>query len=153
MNQLPWNKIKELPIRMYQTIRGPLMGHARVYGHTVRLYAPANVGMPDERHIMWMPLLFCEEYLDLMADSAAVFGEHPAPPIVEQGYHQFVEEFMQGSYKMKPLVAEVGVDAEAVVKEDTRIPVAPNTEPPLTTCASCGKTGEHTENCPTRTEQ
>ena len=139
---MEWSKIKKLPVRIFQSVRGPMIGHAYVLNKSItRLYAPANVGAPTERNIMYMPLLFCEEYIDLRTESAAFFGEHPVPPIVEEGYKQFVEEFMKASYRMKPIVAAAGVDAAPVVIEDT---------PPPAVCGSCGTRDltQHTESCP-----
>ena len=132
-----WSEIKKfLSSSSSPCVRGPIMGHAdpscrRWNSHLgcyqwgvdglVRLWAPANVGAPDERHIMWMPLAFCEEFIDLRIDSAAFFGSHPVPEIVEQGYKAFVEHFLEDSYKMKPLLAQAGVDGVLHTAEDTPV--------------------------------
>ncbi len=144
-----WNQIRKFPVRMYQTIRGPIMGHAEIdMRSTTRLWAPAHVGSPELGKVAYVPLEFCEEYLDLRVDSAAVFGSNPVPDVVLTGYTTYVDEFMRGSYRMAPVTARIGVDACQVEIRDSRIPepapVAPNTSP----CGSCGKPqNDHADDC------
>ena len=107
---------------MFQTIRGPIMGRfAEETQKYCRLYAPAYVGQQEETKLVFSPLAFCEEYLDLYKDSAAVFGENSIPLIVLQGYEGYFNEFIKGSYRLGALVyANVGMEGKLHVVEDTR---------------------------------
>lgn len=108
-------RIRQFPLVIFQSVRGPLIGRAeQLNARTTRLYAPANVGQPAPDKVMFMPVLFCEEYIDLAIESAAFFGTHPVPAIIAEGYESYFNEFSQGSYKMKPLLMDAGVDATPV---------------------------------------
>lgn len=151
---LDWSRIRKLPVEMYQSIRGPIMGHAQHISSTcIRIWAPAWTGFDGSKRT-WLPLDCCEEYLDIDPRSAAFFGTNPVPDIVALGYTEYVNEFMKGSYKMKPVVAEMRVDGTQVMNVDSRIPPVP-AEAPLpertAVCGSCGAEpgSDHKDSCAT----
>ena len=131
------DKQRQMPLTIFQSVRGPIIGRAQqLNARTTRLYAPAHVGSPTAGKVLFMPLLFCEEYLDVNVDSAAFFGTHPVPDVIAQGYESYFAEFHQGSYKMKPLLVEAGVKGAPVEADDSRVPSElPKEEGP---CGSCG---------------
>lgn len=135
-------KQRQMPLVIFQSVRGPIIGRAQTLNaRTTRLYAPAHVGSPAPGKVMFMPLLFCEEYIDINVDAAAFFGTHPVPDVIAQGYESYFNEFNAGSYKMQPLLVEAGVHGAPVEVDDLHVSHATPVEPPpekKRPCGSCG---------------
>lgn len=118
-----WEQLKKLPVRMFQTPRGPIMGLLeREVTRGVRLWAPAWVNMPSEANVIWLPVAFVETYFDLYWNM--LIGTHDIPELVEKGYRGFVEQFIKGSYQMKPVITSAGVDADPHTVELPKVETA-----------------------------
>ena len=129
-----WRKIRLFPVRMYQTSSGPIMGHAeRETTGGVRLWAPARLSVMGV-NVVYSPVAFCEEYLDLWFRLVA--GTNRVPEIIAGGYLEYVKKFMEGGYKMLPMVLSAGIPGKEHSVKDA--PAAGGEEPaPLEKCPAC----------------
>lgn len=73
-------------------------------------------------NVVFLPVAFVEQYLDLSL--ATMFGVSPTPDIVAKGYIGYFEQFVQGSYRMQPVVTSAAIQAEPAQIEDATIKIA-----------------------------
>lgn len=110
-------KARKLPLTMFHTLKGPVMGHAKPGGRQyVRVWAPAALHMPSPSNVLFLPVAFCEEYIDLSL--ATLFGIGTVPEIVAQGYDGFFENFLKGNYRMQPVAMRAGIEGDTHSVED-----------------------------------
>lgn len=106
-----WHNLAKLPVRMYQTPRGPLMGlFEKEIPRGVRLWAPAWVNQPAASNVIFLPIFPVEMYLDLYW--AMTLGSNPVPDLLMEGYTGYLGEFIKGSYKMNPVIISAGIQGE-----------------------------------------
>ena len=99
------------------------------------------IGQPVPSKVIFLPVAFCEEYIELFWTT--MFGTSPPPSIVAQGYESYLEQFIKGSYNMQPLLMNAGVDAEAVMVDDPRF-ATPEGLNPCPACSSPSRIGPRT---------
>jgi hypothetical protein len=108
-----------MPVGLFHTLKGPLIGKvAKKDATRVRVFAPAMLGQPVPSKVIFLPIAFCEEYIELFWTT--MFGASPPPNIVVQGYKSFFDQFVKGAYNMQPLLMNAGVDAAPVTVDDPR---------------------------------
>ena len=119
--KLEWAALSALPVHMYQTVKGPLMGIFECRTNNgVRLWAPAWVSQPAASNIIFLPIFPIESYFDL--SYGMVLGTHPVPEIIERGYRGYLQEFIKGSYKMNPVIVSGGIDGDPhTVKDENSV--------------------------------
>ncbi len=104
-------KAQKLPLAMFHTLKGPVVGHAKPGGtRAVRIWAPAVLSMPTPANVLYLPVTFCEEFIDLQY--GLVWAMSPVPEIVAKGYEGFFKNFAEGNYRMQPLVMNAGTPGE-----------------------------------------
>jgi len=120
---------------MYQTVAGPIMGHVeKETARGIRIWAPAQLAMPNPQSVFFMPIAFCEQYFDMFWTGAR--GTNEIPEIIRQGYAGYFRNFVQGGYNMAPLAINVGIEGHAHVVDGT---TKPPPEAPITVevCPAC----------------
>jgi hypothetical protein len=145
-----WDDVRKKPILMFQTPKGPMMGHfdraANSAGSkldAVRLYAPAMVTFVPPSSVVFLPVAFVEHHLDLYL--TAIIGTNPPPDIITQGYTGYFESFIKGGYVMQPMIMRAKIDGEehSVEMSQAATPSEPVPEPDdeaVVTCPGCQAT-------------
>ena len=113
-----WERVEGLPLRMFQTVAGPIMGHVeKETAKGIRIWAPAQVAMPNPLTVFFMPIAFCEQYFD--AFWTGVRGTNEIPEVIAQGYAGYFKNFVAGGYNMAPVTINVGIEGKAHVIDGT----------------------------------
>jgi hypothetical protein len=105
----PWEGREKLPIGIFHTITGPIIG--RVGKETklkVVVYAPARLQPVSATKVLYHPIAFVEEHITLY--HSAMLGDSPIPVVIAEGYQDYYKEFVKGSFTMAPILINAGVD-------------------------------------------
>lgn len=100
-------------------------------GVGVLIWAPARLASPTPTSVIYLPVAFVETRLLLRW--GIMFGTSDAPVAVLQGYEGYFDEFLKGSYTMRPVVINAGIEAEQVSTEAQPVPA----EPTIELCPAC----------------
>lgn len=116
-----WEDIaKFTPMNFHTLGRGLIIGFVEgMNDHLIRVHAPACIQEMPASKIAFVPLFGVEHFLDLRQN--VVFATSPIPKIFLEGYLGYFEQFAKGSYSMKPVVVDAGIDAPEGVHTVTAI--------------------------------
>jgi len=108
--EVQWDSVlQQSKVALYQTLKGPIMGlQTSETERHVCLYAPAMLVAPTADKVVFMPVMFVENFILLYKNS--LFGTNPAPEVVIKGYMDYVKRFAEEAFQMKPLEIAAGVD-------------------------------------------
>ena len=140
----PWDEVRNLPVLMFQTLKGPMMGHVEAVNakrDTIRVYAPAMVTFMPPSNVVYLPVAFVEHHLDLFPTN--VLGTNSVSDLIIQGYVGFFENFIKGGYNMQPVVMRAQIDGpEAKIELSSDTPTEPADEDStvIETCPGCRAT-------------
>lgn len=129
---LNWDSIAKLPLALFHTSMGPMMGHiGKAIGSPppfdkIRLYAPSLLRtMPGK--VAFLPIAFAEQWLDL--STATPSATSPVPPLVAEAYADYFEMFRQGKYSL--VAAPLDAAGPAIEKDVAQqAPLTVDTVPP-----------------------
>ena len=155
MNEKPsplsWDEVRKKPILMFQTPKGPMMGHFDRAANTagskldaVRLYAPAMVTFVPPSSVVFLPIAFIEHHLDLYL--TAIIGTNQPQDLIVKGYEGYFETFIKGGYTMQPMIMRAKIEGdEHTVELSSQSPLddTRETEPDeevVVTCPGCKAT-------------
>jgi len=112
------------------------MGHVeRETAKGIRIWAPAQVAMPNPASVFFMPIAFCEQYFDMFWTGAR--GTNEIPEIIKQGYAGYFKNFTEGGYLMAPVAVNVGIEGHAHVVDGRGTPEASDKPVALEVCPAC----------------
>lgn len=106
----PWEAREKLKIGLFHTLTGPIIG--RVGKQTkgrVTVFAPARLQLVSPTKVLYHPIAFVDEQIDLVF--SGFLGESPVPAVIAEGYLGYFKEFAKGGFLMMPIVISAGVDA------------------------------------------
>lgn len=154
--EVAWHvRAKELPLALFHTTIGPIIGHVEKIGSlsdgfNLRLWAPAAIrmgfqpGQPGalvaQYSVTFQPIALVETYLDLSAETP--FGRSPVPEALVPAYADYLAQVAAGEHSFArvtthvqqgvPYQAPVGVPAEvssAPQEPIEPLPWSPGTDP------------------------
>lgn len=114
-------RAQELPIALFHTTIGPIIGHVDAVGDpgaypfNLRLWAPAAIrmgfqpGQPGafvtQYSVTFQPIALVETYLDLSAETP--FGRSPVPEALVPAYADYFRKVAAGEYSFTRVVTNV----------------------------------------------
>lgn len=97
---------------MVHTAGGPpLMGHVQIGATGLILYAPAQVSMPTAQNVLYQPFPFERKAIELMWAGIRARNVQ-IDDVVVRAYAGFVDAFIEGAYRMKPVVLRMSEETE-----------------------------------------
>jgi hypothetical protein len=132
-----WQAVAKLPIGLFHTLKGPVVGRVgKKDSQRVRVFAPAMLAETPGK-ILFLPIFLCDDYIELV--NSTMFGISPPPDVVVQSYRSYFDQFVQGAYKIKPIIVNAGVDADIVTVDDPRLKTVDGLAP----CPACKQPLSH----------
>jgi len=109
---LDWQEIKQLPIYVLHTLRGPMTGRIEVLDDdTLKVWAPAMLNFVSDTNVIYMPTAFVEHFICVSKKS--LIGWCPAPAIIATNYDtRFYQQFAEDSFRMHPVIIGAAINAE-----------------------------------------
>ena len=106
-----WEDVAKVPLAMFHTMgRGLIIGFIEGMNDSlIRIHAPAFIQELGPVNLAYVPMLGVERFMDLR--QRVVFATMPVPALLAQGYLGYFEQFKKGSYRIKPVVVNAGIDA------------------------------------------
>lgn len=107
----PDDAIRTSPTLVVQTVRGPVIGKViHESANEVWLYGPAHVQMTSPTKVVFLPVGFCESFIQFF--KGGLMGINTAPAALVQGYGEYLESFLAGAYRMQ--IIDAKIEAETV---------------------------------------
>lgn len=143
--EVAWHvRARELPIALFHTTIGPIIGHVEPVGRpgdgfNLRLWAPAAIrmgfqpGQPGalvaQYSVTFQPIALVETYLDLSAETP--FGRSPVPEALVPAYADYLAQVAAGEHSFARVTTQVqqGVPHEVPIgtrAEDVPAPADPD---------------------------
>jgi hypothetical protein len=107
--KLTEQQILDLPVRIFHTVLGTIIGHVgKITSTETVLYAPAVLSVLSPVGVSYSPIAFGTGPLTLFR--AAIAGESGVSAVIADSYPRYVKQWCAGAYDMAPIIIPAGVD-------------------------------------------